>query len=131
MKPLLPSLLIGLALFSTGCLGTKSIEKPAATAEKMIIARVNIKPDQVADFISVAKEIIAKSNLEAGCVFYQLYQDPYDHSKFVFVEKYKNQAAVDFHFASEYFKSFGTRIGDMISSPTDIQVMNVTAETKK
>jgi quinol monooxygenase YgiN len=130
MKSILSVLLAGLALLSTGCLGPGSIEKAAANSGRMIIAKVNIKPDKVTDFVSAAKEIIAKSNQEAGCVFYQLYQDPYDHAKFVFVEEYKNQTAVDFHFATEYFKSFGSKIGDMISSPTDIRVINVT-ETRK
>ena len=132
MKVKIALFLIGLATLTTGCLVKKSIESADnGSIQKMIIAKVNLKPEKVADFIAVAKEMIQKSNQESGCLFYQLYQDPYDHSKFVFVEKYKNQAAVDFHFATEYFKSFGPKIGDMVSSPSDIQVISIAAETKK
>ena len=97
----------------------------------VIIAKVSVKPEKTKDFIAVAKEIIEKSNKEPGCLSYQLYQDPYDASKFVFVEEYKNQAAVDSHFATEHFKAFGPKIGDMVSAPADIKVISVAKEERK
>jgi quinol monooxygenase YgiN len=95
---------------------------------KMITAKVYIKPGKEADFISAAKVIIENSNKEEGCTFYQLFQDPYVKTNFIFVESYKNQAAVDFHFATPYFKDFGTTIADMISKPADIKVLDIAGE---
>ena len=88
----------------------------------MIVAKVIVKPDKIKDFTEAAKEIIEKSNQEAGCKFYQLYQDPYDNSKFVFVEQYDNQAAVDAHFASDYFKGFGPKIADLVAEPQRLRL---------
>ncbi len=96
-----------------------------------IIARLTVKPEKTKDFIDAAKEIIGKSNKEPGCTFYQLYQDPYDNTKFVFVEEYKNQAAVDSHFATEHFKAFGPKIGDMVQGPPDIKIISVAKEDQK
>lgn len=116
-------------LFTLVALVIISTSFTTLTDTKMvIIAKVSVKPEKTKDFIAAAKEIIAKSNKEPGCLSYQLYQDPYDASKFVFVEEYKNQAAVDAHFATEHFKAFGPKIGDMVSAPADIKVITVAKE---
>jgi len=101
---------------------------PAPDYQKMIIAKVWIKPGKEADFINAAKSIIESSNKEEGCLGYMLYQDPYEKTNFIFVEKYKNRAAIDFHFAAPYFSEFGTLIGDWTSQPTDIKIIDIAAE---
>ncbi len=133
--------LLSTLIVSSSILGAKTIrnskqgagqDKATFTDTKMvIIAKVSVKPEKTKDFIAAAKEIIAKSNKEPGCTSYQLYQDPYDTSKFVFVEEYINQAAVDAHFATEHFKAFGPKIGDMVSAPADIKVITVAKEDTK
>ena len=90
--------------------------------------RLTVKPEKVKEFIEAAREMIEKSNKESGCSFYQLYQDPYDNTKFVFVEEYKNQAAVDAHFASDYFKGFSPKIGDLVAAPAEIKIVTVANE---
>lgn len=99
--------------------------------EMMIVAKLSIKPDKIKAFTEAAKEMIEKSNKEPGCISYQLYQDPYDNTKFVFVEEYKNQAAVDAHFATDYFKAFGPKINDMASEPGKIKIVTVAKEENK
>jgi quinol monooxygenase YgiN len=96
--------------------------------QKMIIARVYIKSGSEEEFITAAKTIIESSNKEDGCLSYMLYQDPYEKTNFIFVEKYKNQAAIDFHFATEYFKEFGTTIADITSKPAEIKIIDIAAE---
>ncbi|HOP59751.1 MAG TPA: putative quinol monooxygenase [Bacteroidales bacterium] len=96
--------------------------------EKMIIARVFVKPGMESDFISAAKGIIEKSNQEERCSMYMLYQDPYEKSNFLFVERYENQAAVDAHFATPYFAEFGEISGEMISKPMDIKILDIARE---
>jgi quinol monooxygenase YgiN len=96
--------------------------------QKMIIARVYIKPGSEDKFILAAKTIIENSNKEEGCLSYMLYQDPYDKTNFVFVEKWKNQAAIDYHFSTEHFKDFGTRTADMTAKPAEIKIIDIAAE---
>jgi quinol monooxygenase YgiN len=96
--------------------------------QKMIIARVFIKPGSEDKFILAAKTIIENSNNEEGCLEYMLYQDPYEKTNFVFVEKWKNQAAIDYHFGTEHFKDFGTRTADMTSKPAEIKIIDIAAE---
>ena len=97
----------------------------------MIVAKLKVKPEKVKAFTEAAKEMIEKSNKEAGCKSYQLYQDTYNNTSFVFVEEYKNQAAVDAHFASDYFKAFGPKIGDLVAEPAKIKIVTVAKEVNQ
>jgi len=100
----------------------------SSIVKKMIIAKVYIKSGREDDFISAAKTMIENSNKEEGCLGYMLYQDPYEKTNFIFVESYKDQAAIDFHFGTDYFKGFGDLIGDMTSQATDIKILDISAE---
>jgi len=141
MKAKLLVVLLGLAFFYSSCDNKEvkqtdqivdTLSKAVATDYKMmIVAKLSLKPEKVKDFIAAAKEIIEKSNTESGCSFYQLYQDPYDNSKFVFVEEYTNQAAVDAHFAAEYFNAFGPKIKDMLAEAAEIKIITVANEVIK
>ena len=124
---------MGVAALVAGCSANKqvSVKQSVENPKMMIIAKVSVKPDKTRVFVAAAREIIEKSNKEAGCSFYQLYQDPYDNSRFVFVEEYKNQTAVDAHFATDHFKGFGAKIGDLVAGPADIKIITVAAEAKK
>jgi quinol monooxygenase YgiN len=101
------------------------IQAPVAANEMMITATLNIKPDKIKDFLAVAKEMVEKSGKESGCKSYQLYQDPYNTTSFIFVEEYKDQAAIDAHFATDYFKAFGPKITNLVQEPAKIKVITV------
>ncbi len=135
MKTIILSLII-LAIFIGSACKPKT---PAATPQqqvsaqpadlkKMILAKVFIKPGSEAEFISEAQTMITNSNKEEGCTGYTLYQDPYEKTNFIFVESYKNQAAIDAHFATPYFKEFGAKIGNLASKPTEIKILDISGE---
>jgi quinol monooxygenase YgiN len=141
MKTKLMVILFSVSLLSTsyGSINTsqnmqnKENSKQSSSDESgmMIVAKISVKPEKVKAFIEAAKEIIEKSNKEPGCKSYQLYQDPYNSTKFVFVEEYRNQAAIDAHFASDYFKAFGPKIADMVQEPAKIKIITVSKEVMK
>lgn len=103
-----------------------SVQPP--DVQKMITARVFIKAGSESDFLSAAKVMVANSNKEEGCLGYMLYQDPFEKTNFIFVERYKNQASVDIHFATTYFKEFGPKIADMTSKAIEIKIFDIAGE---
>jgi quinol monooxygenase YgiN len=141
MKAKLLVLLFSLALISSSYGSKKTGENTKSTGNLiqvsgtdygiMIVAKLTVKPEKVKAFTEAAKEMIEKSNKETGCKSYQLYHDPYDNTKFVFVEEYKNQDAVDAHFASDYFKAFGPKISDMVAEPAKIKIITVAKEVNQ
>jgi quinol monooxygenase YgiN len=138
MKVKLLVLLFSAALILSSCGNKKTssnvpvadslIKAPAPDYAMMITARLNVKPEKVKDFLVAAKVMIENSNKEAGCKSYQLFQDPYDNSGFIFVEEYKNQASVEAHFGSDYFKAFGPKIADLVQGPAKIKIISVAKE---
>ncbi len=108
----------------------KQSEAQVATADyqKMITARIFIKPGFEEEFIKSAQWIIDNTHKEEGCIEYTLYQDPYNRSNFFFFEKYRDQAAIDFHFAASYFKEFGDKVAEMTSQPTEIKIIDIAGE---
>ena len=92
---------------------------------KMINARLFIKTENIADFIDVAKTMIDSSNAEPGCISYMLYQNPYDQTQFVFVEEWKDQAAIDAHFGMSYFKAFGPKTSNWQFQPAEVKIFDV------
>ncbi len=100
----------------------------AADTKKLIAAQVFIKPDKVDAFLAASKDIVEKSRAEAGNISYTLYQDPQDKTKFLVFEQWKDQAAVDFHFATEHFQKLGDVLNECGSAPAVITIYDSTGE---
>lgn len=98
---------------------------------KIIAAKLYIKPEKVNEFTKLFQGMIDSTLKEPGCTQYQLYQNPYEKNSFLVFETYKNQAAIEAHFAAPYFKSYGDKIGPLTSKPTEIVIYDVAAEVKK
>lgn len=107
--------------------------KKADTTEysKIIAAKIYVKPEKINDFTKLFKTMIDSTVKEPGCTGYQLYQNPYEKGSFLVFENYKNQAAIDAHFAASYFKTFGDKVGPLTSKPNEIVIYDVAGEKKK
>ena len=90
----------------------------------MITAKISIKPEYIADFIEASRTLIDSSNMEAGCISYQLYQDPYDETKFIFVEEWTDQAAIDNHNNMTYFIEAMPKVEAWQSAPTELKIID-------
>jgi quinol monooxygenase YgiN len=94
----------------------------------VITAELDIKTDQVDKFLTEVQEVISKSKAEEGNASYNLFADLNEKNKFVFVEEWKSQAAVDTHFATEHFKKFNTLMEEVAASPAKIKIFEVINE---
>ena len=112
---------------------SKSCAKTCKSADlkKIISAQVFIKPEKVDEFLAFTKDLIKKSRAEEGCISYSLYQDPQNKGTFLFFEEWKNQAAIDFHFATDHFKSFGEKLDDFAATPPVITIFDTVSEKKE
>ena len=129
MKSLLFPLVILVSLVMVNCNSntpaTSDETTVADSTKKMITARIFLKPEYVSAFIQEAIPMIDSSNAEPGCEGYMLYQNPYDSTQLIFVETWKDQAAIDNHFSMSYFKAFGPKTQDWLARPTELTIMSV------
>lgn len=90
--------------------------------EKVIIAQVSVQASKIAEFLKLAKIMVAESNAEPGCLEYRLLNEVDKETEFLFHEKYKNEEAIELHNASEHFLSFVNAIAPFLTKEPIIEV---------
>lgn len=86
---------------------------------------LTIKEGSQAEFEQAAAELVAAVNAnEPGCDIYRVFRIRDSSTQYAFMERYKNQEAVDAHRATEYFKRLGRVIGPLLESPPVITRMD-------
>jgi quinol monooxygenase YgiN len=107
----------------------KAAEPAANKAIKFVItATVDIQPDSVERFRQVSESLIAGSRAEEGCISYSMYESATENNKFFFFEEWKDQAAVDAHFATPHFKDFGKLLDEIGAGPAVVKILEVSVE---
>jgi len=88
-----------------------------------VVATLKIKEGKGADFEAVANQLVEKVNAnEEGVIYYDLYKQ--DDTTYLFLEKYKDQAALDIHRKTDYYKSLGAQLGAFMAGAPDIKVLS-------
>ena len=87
-----------------------------------IIAKNYVKPECVQVFIDTAKELIEKSCAEEGNIFYTLNVSKNDPYTLVFIENWKDQAAIDFHNKTEHFTSIVPKLDEMCNREVSVEI---------
>lgn len=125
MKKVVFSVLFGLLLI-TGCntktqtsrdddtIVIKSDMAERTGDELKIVAIMTVKPEAIKDILPVFQAVVQGSQEEDGCIFYNLHQDINDSTKFIMLEEWKSQAAIDYHNSTDHFKTFKEASKDMI-----------------
>lgn len=78
-----------------------------------IVAKSQVKPECLEDYIKLAKELVAASQAETGNVSYHLYQAQEDPCTLTMIECWKDQAAIESHNASAAFQTIVPQLGKM------------------
>ena len=87
-----------------------------------IVATLKIKEGSGADFEAIASQLVEKVNAnEEGVVYYDLYKE--DETTYVFLERYKDQAAQDAHGKTDYFRELGARMAPFMAGAPEIKTL--------
>lgn len=93
-----------------------------------IVAKFDVKQDCVDKFIRLAAECTRNTRKENGNLSYKVFAERYDLSKFVFIEEWLNDVAIEKHNEMAHFNTFLTMIAPLINKEPEItQIMNVPA----
>ena len=97
---------------------------------RAIIAYLTAKPGKEAEFkekmTAQAKRCLAN---EAGCLQFDVVQDPKSPTRFVMLEIYKDDAAIQAHQDSQHFKDFRPVVGDLIAD-RKVEVLHMVSDGK-
>lgn len=90
----------------------------------IIVARMQARPGRLAELRQVLDSMIAPSRAEAGCLEYGYWLSSEDDSSVLFFERWKDQAAVDFHFATEHFLGLGGKLDGLLEGEPQISIFD-------
>lgn len=86
-----------------------------------VIAKLTVKAGMEDEFEKHAKVLVAKVNAnEPDCIFYDLFKAK-EGGVYVFMEKYKNQAALTAHGETEYFAAAQAPLGACLAAAPEIE----------
>jgi quinol monooxygenase YgiN len=85
-----------------------------------VVATIKVKPGAEKDFEAIAKELVANVRAnEPGCKLYALHRGEAADT-YVFMERYTDQAAVEAHRQTDYFKALGRKMGEFMDGRPEI-----------
>ncbi len=103
--------------------GAYAQEQNSGSMKKVVVARLDVKPEKVDQFLELAENMVKETRKEPGCMTYILYKSCFTpENEFVFYEEYKDQKALDFHNESAYLKEFLSAIAPMLDSAPKVEV---------
>ncbi|MFO1457801.1 MAG: putative quinol monooxygenase [Verrucomicrobiota bacterium] len=66
---------------------------------------------------SLLKTLVAPTRHEAGCIRYDLHENPDATGAFIFLEAWRSEPDLERHLASVYVQAFRARVPDLIAAP--------------
>jgi quinol monooxygenase YgiN len=79
------------------------------------------KEDEVEALLSW---MVGHTRTEPGCERYDLYRAPGDGTTFHLFERYRDDAALEAHRASEHYVEYRRKVTDLLEAPIDVLVLD-------
>jgi quinol monooxygenase YgiN len=88
----------------------------------LITAKANVSNENRVAYLKLCTEQVENSRKKEGCIDYGFFEDAMSQGSFVFIERWKDQAALDFHFNQSYCIDFirSVRKLSLATSPIEI-----------
>ena len=79
----------------------------------ILTAAIQAKPGMEKELEQVLLGMVGKVKAEEGALEYRLHKSRTTEGKFLFYEKYTDQAALDLHESTSYYKEMGEKLGPL------------------
>lgn len=87
-----------------------------------IIAKSTLLPNNQAKYLSLATTLVEKSRQEPGCISYDMYQDIRDENTFIFMEVWKDEAAIEKHNMSDHYTTIVPLLSTLRVAPAEVRL---------
>jgi quinol monooxygenase YgiN len=95
-----------------------------------VVATSQVKPEAREAFIAGARECIAATQKEQGCISYESHTSIHDPNTFVVVERWASREDLNAHGKSAHMKTWRTLSAPLKVAPTVIEIISgATVET--
>ena len=88
-----------------------------------LIAKLTVKEGKMEEAIELTRTLMTEVANEEGTLSYTMNRDPSQPNMIIFMERYKDKAALDYHSSTPYFKSFFGKIQGLLAEKPELTVM--------
>lgn len=92
-------------------------------SEITIVASIHAASGHEADVESALEVLIRATHDEPGCIRYVLHRYRDDPAKFVLIEHWRDQDALDTHFRAEHMATFMTTVGSWLEGGSVLHLL--------
>ena len=96
----------------------------------VVTGRVHVAPENRKRFIAVATEMCSRSREEDACRGYRVYADLEQEDRYVFVEEWADDDALQRHFAQPHTTTFMGALIPLLAGPADAVFHTVESSRK-
>lgn len=93
----------------------------------VVTGRVQIPEQHRARFLEIATEMCRSSRAEEGCAGYRVYEDAEQPGRFVFIEEWLHDAALQAHFRQPHTGRFMGELPNLLGEPPEALFHTVAA----
>ncbi|MGD2134331.1 MAG: putative quinol monooxygenase [Maricaulaceae bacterium] len=86
----------------------------------IVFADLKVAVENRDAFLTAAEPLVAGSRAEAGCISYDLYENPYNPGEFRMLERWADGEAIAAHREEPHFKAFGAAARDLLAARPEI-----------
>jgi quinol monooxygenase YgiN len=94
----------------------------------IIHANIKVNSEHRETFLEEARLVTKPSQSESGNISYHYYEDPEEANSFIFVEKWKDEQAIQQHEETSHFKKFVKEIETLISEPIHVELFEASVK---
>jgi quinol monooxygenase YgiN len=85
----------------------------------VVTGRVQVPAEQRDAFLAIATEMCSASRSDDGCLGYRVYADLEQPNRYVFIEEWRDDAALQTHFSRPHTAKFMGALLPMLGEPPD------------
>ncbi|WP_018923103.1 putative quinol monooxygenase [Salsuginibacillus kocurii] len=92
---------------------------------QVIHAHMKVKSENREEFLERVQSLIKESQAEEGNISYDLYEDVSEPNKFVMLEEWRDEDAVEYHFQTPHFAHFGDIAENLLEGAPEVKRFEV------
>jgi quinol monooxygenase YgiN len=87
-----------------------------------VVAKNQVKPEKVKEFMNLCKDLVEASLKDEGCIDYGLYEELENSEVLTFLEEWKDESSLNEHLNSRHFKKIFPLLSECLEKETEVNV---------
>ena len=91
----------------------------------VVLGDVRVQAERFDEALRISLEHVERSRAEPGCISHDVFVDPQEPDRLMFVERWADREALDIHFTVPESGHFARALAEMASEPPHMQILPI------